>query len=85
MAFLRKRYDSSSEVIIAYYAGSGDSDVSLFDRREFSFTIDKDEIYVRYQSFADASELSAAIMRMQPSKIDIGAIFTFPVCICFTT
>lgn len=46
-------------------------------RREFSFTIE-DDIYIRYQSFRDLSELTAAIQKRQPHKIDIGAVFTLP-------
>jgi DNA primase small subunit len=49
----------------------------FFARREFSFTIE-DDIYIRYQSFRDCSELTSAIQKRQPHKIDIGAVFTLP-------
>ena len=47
-----------------------------FSQREFSFTIE-DDIYIRYQSFRDCSEMKAAIQKKQPHKIDIGAVFRF--------
>eukprot|EP00934_Nitzschia_sp_Nitz4_P001497 Nitzschia sp. Nitz4//scaffold9_size221794//59097//60577//NITZ4_001334-RA/size221794-snap-gene-0.94-mRNA-1//1//CDS//3329560965//1497//frame0 len=49
-----------------------------FSRREFSFTLEPspgDEIYIRYQSYSSEDELKAAIMKRQPRKIDIGAVF----------
>jgi DNA primase small subunit len=49
----------------------------FFSRREFSFTIE-DDIYIRYQSFRDRSEMTEAIKKRQPHKIDIGAIFSLP-------
>lgn len=45
-----------------------------FSRREFSFTL-HDDVYVRYQSFKNMSQLEAEIKRLRPFKIDIGAIF----------
>ena len=50
----------------------------VFSRREFSFTIEPfpgEEIYIRYQSFGSEQELKEAIMKRQPHKIDIGAVF----------
>jgi DNA primase small subunit len=53
-------------------------DKGYFPKREWSFTIE-DDIYIRYQSFKDKSEFTAAIQKRQPHKIDIGAVFTaFP-------
>lgn len=49
----------------------------FFLRREFSFTIE-DDIYIRYQCFKDCKELTAAIQKRQPHKIDIGAVFNAP-------
>jgi DNA primase small subunit len=48
-----------------------------FSRREFSMTLPGD-IYVRYKSFADLESFRRAINDMQPEKIDIGAVFSFP-------
>jgi len=50
-------------------------EASFFARREWSFTM-ADDIYVRYQSFLDKDEMMAKIQKMQPHKIDIGAVFT---------
>ncbi len=51
------------------------NDKGTFQNREWSFTIE-DDIYIRYQSFANKGEMVAAIKKRQPHKIDIGAIFT---------
>jgi DNA primase small subunit len=53
----------------------------VFSRREFSFTIEPtpgEEIYIRYQSFNSEQELREAVMKRQPRKIDIGAVFSSP-------
>jgi DNA primase small subunit len=53
----------------------------IFSRREFSFTIEPfpgEEIYIRYQSFSSEQELKEAIVKRQPRKIDIGAVFSSP-------
>ena len=49
---------------------------TYFVHREFSFTL-KDDVYVRYQSFADQQELEKEILKRNPYKIDIGAVFTY--------
>lgn len=49
-----------------------------FVHREFSFTL-KDDVYLRYQSFADQQELEKEILKRNPYKIDIGAVFTHKV------
>lgn len=54
-----------------------DPEKDYFSKREWSFTIE-DDIYIRYQSFRDKSEMKAAIQKRQPHKIDIGAIFSAP-------
>ncbi|KAH7373500.1 hypothetical protein KP509_17G059700 [Ceratopteris richardii] len=49
-------------------------DSSYLNRREFSFTLDHD-IYVRYVSFRNASEMESSIRDRCPYKIDIGAVY----------
>lgn len=60
---------------------SATSSSSTFSRREFSMTIEPSpgtEVYIRYQSFLSQQELTSAIIRRRPTKIDIGAVFNHP-------
>lgn len=57
------------------------SNNTAFSHREFSFTIEPspgDEIYIRYQSFSTVQELTTAVLKRNPRKIDIGAVFSHP-------
>jgi len=53
-------------------------DKNYFCNREFSFTL-KDDVYLRYKSFANEKELKEEILRLNPYKIDIGAVYTTKV------
>lgn len=63
-------------------ATSSDHHNDYFSQREFSFTLlggEKSEIYLRYQSFADDQEFKKELIRLNPIKIDIGAVFSAKV------
>lgn len=47
----------------------------IFCNREFSFTL-QDDIYIRYLSFENQSELEQAIIQRLPFKIDIGPVLS---------
>ena len=54
-------------------------DESSFKKREFSFTTENDT-YMRYKSYDNAEEFKQDMLLVKPRKIDLGAIFTVPVC-----
>eukprot|EP00127_Corallochytrium_limacisporum_P002461 Clim_evm18s128 gene=Clim_evmTU18s128 len=66
-----------------YGGQTTDNGDSVFSHREFSFTKEGD-IYTRYKSFNDATEMRDAIIELNPFKIDLGAIFTQPPSMKYT-
>eukprot|EP00892_Ulva_mutabilis_P000675 jgi/Ulvmu1/10608/UM065_0064.1 len=50
-------------------------DPTFFKRRELCFTLDGD-IFVRYRSFQNGTELQQALKSKTPTKIDIGPVYT---------
>ena len=57
------------------------SNRDYFLKREFSFTLPGD-IYTRYRCYANEEEFKKALIATCPSKIDVGAVYTFPVRDC---
>ncbi|CCM00228.1 uncharacterized protein FIBRA_02256 [Fibroporia radiculosa] len=47
----------------------------LFTQREFAFTLPGD-VYLRYQSFEDADELKRQIVKLNPSRFEIGPVYS---------
>lgn len=47
-------------------------------RREIALIL-KDDIHIRYLSFNDSSQFLEILNRKTPYKIDIGAVYNYPV------
>lgn len=63
------------------YGASSTNKNNSFSHREFSFTLKTprdEEIYARYQSFSTSDQLKNALLKQNPIKIDIGAVFSHP-------
>lgn len=85
---------SSPHVTRAYYEklfpfkqlfrfyNTDDRPTRLFTNREFAFTV-KDDIYLRYLSFSSWEEWKKETLRLNPSRFEIGAVYTARVRLIF--
>ena len=69
-------------LVCAALSAGGESE--MFRRREWSFTL-RDDIYIRFQSFATENDFRRALMDKLPFKIDIGACYNASVRTIHTT
>ncbi|KAF8492514.1 prim-pol domain-containing protein [Gautieria morchelliformis] len=47
----------------------------MFTHREFAFTLPGD-VYLRYNSFTSADDLKKQVVKLNPSRFEIGAVYT---------
>lgn len=71
MAFYKRLYPFKS---IFNWLNHQHAPTRLFTHREFAFTLQGD-VYLRYNSFTNAEELKKQIVRLNPSRFEIGAIY----------
>lgn len=50
----------------------------LWTHREFAFTIEND-VYIRYQSFSTAYDFQKEVLRLLPSRFEIGPQYSAKV------
>ena len=55
-----------------FFTWLGNDNSEYFERREFSFTSDR---YLRFQCFKNPQWLKETVLRINPKKIDIGAVY----------
>ncbi|PVG01324.1 prim-pol domain-containing protein [Serendipita vermifera] len=48
--------------------------IPAWNNREFAFTL-KDDVYLRYNSFQDADEFKKQVLKLLPTRFEIGAIY----------
>jgi DNA primase small subunit len=78
---------SSPEVMLAYYKrifpfksiftwlNHSHTPTKLFTHREFAFTLPGD-VYLRYQSFNSGDDLKKQVCTLNPSRFEIGPIYS---------
>lgn len=80
----------SAELMIAFYKrlypfkslfqwlNQGQAPSKLFSNREFAFTLPGD-VYLRYHSFDTMDDLKKQIVKLNPSRFEIGAVYSAKV------
>ncbi|OCB86284.1 prim-pol domain-containing protein [Sanghuangporus baumii] len=71
MAFYKRLYPFKS---VFSWLNHQHAPTRLFTHREFAFTLQGD-VYIRYNSFANAEELKKQVVRLNPSRFEIGAVY----------
>lgn len=71
MAFYKRLYPFKS---IFNWLNHQHAPSRQFTHREFAFTLQGD-VYIRYNSFATADELKQQVVRLNPSRFEIGAVY----------
>lgn len=84
---------SSPEVTLAYYRhlypfkqisawlSQSHTPTKMLTHREFAFTL-PGEVYLRYQSFANHEEFKKHVLQLNPSRFEIGPVYTARVSAC---
>ncbi|CAG8523990.1 14804_t:CDS:2 [Acaulospora colombiana] len=52
--------------------------IPAWNNREFAFTL-KDDVYLRYNSFQDADEFKKQVLKLLPTRFEVGAIYNAKV------
>lgn len=71
MAFYKRLYPFKS---VFNWLNHQHAPTRLFTHREFAFTLLGD-VYIRYNSFANSEELKKQVVRLNPSRFEIGAVY----------
>ncbi|KZT43061.1 DNA primase catalytic subunit [Sistotremastrum suecicum HHB10207 ss-3] len=72
LAFYRRLYPFKS---LFQWLNQGQAPSKLFSNREFAFTLPGD-VYLRYHSFDTMDDLKKQIVKLNPSRFEIGAIYS---------
>lgn len=72
LVFYRRLYPFKS---IYNWLNHEHAPTQLFTHREFAFTLPGD-VYLRYNSFGSADELKKQVCQLNPSRFEIGPIYS---------
>ena len=72
LAFYQRLYPFKS---IFHWLNQEPAPMRLFVNREFAFTLQGD-VYLRYNSFANADELKKQVCTLNPTRFEIGPVYS---------
>jgi DNA primase small subunit len=72
LAFYQRLYPFKS---IFHWLNHEQAPARLFVNREFAFTLQGD-VYLRYNSFANADELKKQVCALNPTRFEIGPMYS---------